>query len=39
MYGSFSMAQDMREEEINRVVNSACAGAHRTKANTQEPEN
>ena len=40
MYSSFSTAQDMREEEMNRIINSACAGARRTlKATTQNDDN
>ena len=41
MYISFSTTQDMREEEMNRVIiNSACAGARCTlKATTQNDNN
>ena len=38
MYDSFSTAQDMRDEEINRIINSAGAGACWIKVSTQEPE-
>ena len=39
MYNSLSTAQDIRKEEMNRVINSACADACRTLKATMQHNN